>query len=652
MLLSLRIENFALVDSLDLEFGNGLNVLTGETGAGKSIILDAIDAALGGKVVGRAIRTGAGRAMIDATFKLTPDLAGWLAAEEIAPIDDLSDERLLVCTREVTASQGGTRSRSRVNGVVVNRQQMEQLRDRIVEITAQGQTVQLGQPNLQREWLDGFGGQPLLAQRQTVATAFSVCQDALQKLEKRRQLEQQRLQQLDLLEYQVRELNNANLNQPDELEHLEQERQRLSHVVELQQQSYQVYQALYENDNDGNACADLLGRAEILLNEMATYDTQLQPIVELVTEALAQVEEAGRQINAYGEALETDPEQLQVVETRILDLKQICRKYGPTLAETIDYHQKIQADLETLTDGDQSLEDLEQNYHDCRKILIETCAQLTTLRQAAAQDLEARLIEELKPLAMDKVRFQVEIVPIEPTATGADRLIFRFSPNPGEPMQPLAETASGGEMSRFLLALKACFSQVDPVETLVFDEIDVGVSGRVAQAIAEKLHQLGQQHQVLCVTHQPIVAAMADTHFRVDKQLIDREEIVDSPARNTRQGKKSTAAASTTSPTKHSSKDKSTATDTEEEVRTVVRVAKLADESQRREELAQLAGGQSAEESIAFAESLLNRAAAVRKTKLPDAAASARSASKSAAKGKTARSRKRGSSRSSSSKQS
>lgn len=652
MLLSLRIENFALVDSLDLEFGNGLNVLTGETGAGKSIILDAIDAALGGKVLGRAIRTGAGRAMIDATFRLTPELAGWLAAEEIAPIDDSSDERLLVCTREVTASQGGTRSRSRVNGIVVNRQQMEQLRDRIVEITAQGQTVQLGQPNLQREWLDGFGGQPLLAQRQTVATAFSTCQDALQKLEKRRQLEQQRLQQLDLLEYQVREFNNANLDQPDELEQLEQERQRLSHVVELQQQSYQVYQALYQNDNDGDACADLLGKAEILLNEMATYDTQLQPIVDLVTEALAQVEEAGRQINAYGEALETDPERLQVVETRILDLKQICRKYGPTLVEAIAYNQKIQADLEALTDGDQSLEDLETRYQDCRKILIETCAQLTNLRQTAARDLEARLIEELKPLAMDKVRFQVELVPIEPTAAGADRLIFRFSPNPGEPMQPLAETASGGEMSRFLLALKACFSQIDPVETLVFDEIDVGVSGRVAQAIAEKLHQLGQQHQVLCVTHQPIVAAMADTHFRVDKQLIDRDEIIDSPARNTRRGRKSIAAASTTASTKNPSRDKSTATDTEEDVRTVVRVAKLEDESQRREELAQLAGGQSAEESIAFAESLLNRAAAVRKTQLPDGAAPVRSSSKSAAKGKTARSRKRGSSRSSSSKQS
>jgi DNA repair protein RecN (Recombination protein N) len=583
MLISLQIENFALIDRLNLDFSPGLNVLTGETGAGKSIILDALDAALGGKVSSRAIRTGADRALVEATFDLDPSLLTWLSEQQIELVDEVS----IICSRELTAGRGSVRSRSRVNGVVVNKQQMDVLYERLVEITAQGQTVQMGQPSLQREWLDGFGGTALMQQRAAVATAHTAMQQVSHALEKRRQLEQQRLQQLDLFEYQAKELNAANLSDPDELTELEQERQRLSHSVELQQQSYQVYQALYQNDS-GMAASDLLGKAESLLLDMVRYDHQVQPMLDLVSSALAQVEEAGREMNAYGDRLETDPERLQAVEERIIELKQICRKYGPTLAEAIAHSQRVQADLEELGDGGQSLEVLEKNYQQRQAELVQTCGQLTQLRRIAAQQLEALLIQELKPLAMDKVQFQVELAPITATAYGADRIVFVFSPNPGEPMQPLTAIASGGEMSRFLLALKACFSQVDSVGTMVFDEIDVGVSGRVSGAIAEKLHQLSLRHQVLCVTHQPIVAAMADAHFHVDKQVIDQP--VAAPV--AKRGRSKAAA---------------------EEVRTVVRVRQL-DETQRREELAQIAGGKSDQEAIAFAESLLTQATNTRLT--------------------------------------
>jgi DNA repair protein RecN (Recombination protein N) len=637
MLISLQIENFALVDRLVLEFGSGLNVLTGETGAGKSIILDALDAALGGKVTGRAIRTGADRALVEANFKLNSSLVAWLTEQQI----ELADDTVLVCSRELTASRGNVRSRSRLNGVLVNKQQMEALRDRLVEITAQGQTVLLGQSNLQREWLDAFGGLDLIQQREAVAAAYTATQQALQALEKRRQFEQQRLQQLDLFEYQARELNAANLSDANELTDLEQERQRLSHSVELQQQSYQVYQALYQNDAGSEACADLLGRAEGLLTDMVRYDPQVQSVLELVTEALAQVEEAGRQINAYGEDLETDPERLQVVEQRIIELKQICRKYGPTLTEAIAYSQKLQADLAALNGGAQSTEVLEQTYQARQAELLQACEQLTQLRRATAQQLETLLLTQLKPLAMDKVQFQVGLTATPPSATGADRITFLFSPNPGEPLQPLTEIASGGEMSRFLLALKACFSQIDSVGTMVFDEIDVGVSGRVAQAIAEKLHQLSRSHQVLCVTHQPIVAAMADSHFRVNKQVIDQlvpqssanqpaNGVADEAANEAANGAASGAAKRGRGKAKPNqaklAPDSATGTENSpethpephngevialEEVRTVVRVAAL-DDQQRREELAQLAGGQSAQEAIAFAESLLSQAANTR----------------------------------------
>ncbi|MBD1842529.1 DNA repair protein RecN [Cyanobacteria bacterium FACHB-63] len=585
MLLSLRIENFALIDHLDLTFGTGLHVLTGETGAGKSIILDAIDAALGGKVTGRAVRTGEERATIEATFRVNDPLKSWFEQEQI----DLLDDGIAVCSREIVALGSGQRNRSRINGILVNKQQMEALRDRLVEITAQGQTVQLGQPGLQRDWLDSYGGIALLKQRELVSQAFSSYQQAAQALEKRKHSEQQRLQQLDLFEYQLRELNAASLDDPDELDQLEQERKRLGHSVELQQQSYQVYQALYQNENGEDACADLLGKAESLLSDMVRYDDQIQPILEIVTSALAQVEEAGQQINAYGDDLETDPQRLQEVEERIVELKQICRKYGPNLSDAIALRQSLQTELEELTGAGQSLEELEKLTATRRTELVETSTLLTELRQSTAQGLEARLIAELKPLAMEKVQFQVGITPIAPTAAGSDRISYLFSPNPGEPLQPLTEIASGGEMSRFLLALQACFSQVDSAETLVFDEIDVGVSGRVAQAIAEKLYQLGRHHQVLCVTHQPIVAAMADQHFNVAKQVIELSN-----------GSQNGNGAST-------------------ELRTIVRVSAL-DQEQRRQELAQLASGQvgSTENTttevaaIAFADSLLAQAASLR----------------------------------------
>lgn len=571
ILVGLRIENFALIDSLDLQFGAGMTVLTGETGAGKSIILEAIDAALGGKVSSRSIRAGAARSVVEATFELDSKGLQWLQEQEIEPLDGL----FLVCSRELANNRENRRSRwrSRLNGIVVNRQQMEQLRSRLVEITAQGQTVQLGQPALQRELLDAYGGSAVLSRRDAVASAFDACQKAWETLEQRRTSEQQRLQRIDQLEYQLQELTAANLEEADELEVLEKESQRLAHSVELQQQSYQVYQAIYQNDRDSPAAADLLGKAERIMSEMIGYDRELQGILEMVSQAHIQVTEAGRQLNSYSTALESDPQRLEEIQERIQQLKLICRKYGPTLAEAIAHYQSISSELEELMSESITLEELEKSYEGALLYLNDACSKLHIQRRAAADRLETHLVEQLKPLAMEKVQFKVTLRPTPPSPTGCDRVVFEFSSNPGEPLQPLATTASGGEMSRFLLALKACFSQVDSAGTLLFDEIDAGVSGRVAGAIASKLHQLSLGHQVLCVTHQPIVAAMADHHFHVNKEVIHQQTSAE---------------------------------------RTVVRVKEL-DNQQRCAELAQLTGGQSATQAYAFAESLLAEAAKLRR---------------------------------------
>ncbi len=581
MLLSLRIQDFALVDQLELELGSGLNVLTGETGAGKSIILDAIDAVLGGKANSRSIRTGCKRAVIEATFAITAAISDWLRREEI----DLLEEGNVICSREIISSGQSLRSRLRVNGVLVNRKQIGQLRQYLVEIAAQGQTVELARASRQRELLDAYGGAGLEAARARVAAAYKAWKAAEQTLEKRRQSEQARWQRLDWLQFQLQELDSAQLGEPDELTQVEQEQERLAHVVELQNHSFQVYQALYQNESgSGPAAADLLAEAVGLLTDMVRYDPALQGVLEMVQAAIANVNEAGQRIQRYGDNLESDPEGLAAAEERVRVLKQVCRKYGPELSDVIAHYQSLQAELADLTDSEQSLDALEQAYEEHQADLLAACRDLTQQRRQAATQLEGQLVKALKPLAMAKVRFECRLEASTPTVAGADRVIFYFSPNPGEPVQPLVETASGGEMSRFLLALKTCFSQADPrgsLQTLIFDEIDTGVSGKVAQAIASQLHQLSGRHQVLCVTHQPLVAAMADSHFRVDKQAIASSQAG------------------------------------EGDTRTVVRISRLTAPATRTAELAQLAGGHSAEDARTFAESLLAQAAAQRQAIAP-----------------------------------
>ncbi|NJN61509.1 MAG: DNA repair protein RecN [Coleofasciculaceae cyanobacterium RL_1_1] len=583
MLQRLRIENFALVDQLDLEFGAGLNVLTGETGAGKSIVLDALDAVLGGKTSGRVIRTGTDRALIEATFSrvfsgLGEDDnsgdSGDAAAPSIAPS--------MVIRRELIAGKRGSRSKYAIDGHTASQKEIQAVRSRYLEIAAQGQSVQLGQTSHQRGLLDLYGGETLIAQRQTVADCYSTWQTVTKKLETRRHSEAQRLQQLDLFAYQIEELRAAELDSPDELDTLLQEASRLNHVVELQRQSYEVYQSLYQAD-EGSAAADILGTAEATLSEMVEYDAAIAPILELVSDALVRVTEAGNAINAYGDGLEADPERLDIAESRIRQLKQICRKYGPSLANVIDHYNDLCAQVEDLTGGGTSIEELEAQVAALQVELDRACLSLRVQRRDAADRLETRLTAALQPLAMENVQFHVAIEPIAPTASGADRVTFQWSPNPGEPLQSLAATASGGEMSRFLLALKACFSEVDRVETMVFDEIDVGVSGRVASTIAETLYRLSQRHQVLCVTHQPLVAAMADHHYHVDKHIISDRNL-------------------------------------EDDDRTVIRVSALNPDD-RRLELAQLASGAiktdgdrqaASDAATAFAASLLTQAATLR----------------------------------------
>jgi DNA repair protein RecN (Recombination protein N) len=557
MLTHLRIENFALIDSLELDFSGGLNVLTGETGAGKSIILDALDAVLGGKVSGNAVRTGTQRALIEATFDSNETLADWLTTQEI---DGL--EEGIVITREV----GGKSSRSRINGVLVNQTLLRTLREPLLEITAQGQSLQLEKPEVQLDLLDSFAGAAPL--RGKVQKAYENAQKRKAALTRKKAEQAEKAQQVDLYKFQYEELAKAELADPQEEEQLTADFSRLAHASELQQSSQKLYALLYEGDRESPAVTDLLGKASDILVQMSGYDPSLESLSELLEGALIQVQECSRAVNRYGDTVESDPEQLDFIEKRLRLFKTLRQKYGSTLAEVIAYFKKLEKDLRTIEGGDENLEAEEKLLAGEIAKATELANQLTAVRTEAAIRLQSALIQELKPLGMAKVRFAVELEPTRLSATGVDRVQFLWSPNPGEPLHPLTETASGGEMARFLLALKACLGAADHIGTLVFDEIDIGVSGRVAQAVADKLLQLGQFHQVLCVTHQPLVAAMADSHYRVQKHV--RQEA--------------------------------------EGERTIVHVEKLSQLEDRCEELAQLAVGKTAREALDFASSLLTEA--------------------------------------------
>ena len=548
MLTGLQLQNIALIDQLELEFGSGFTVLTGETGAGKSILLDALDAVLGGAqgAAGqRLLRDGSERARIEASFQLSPQLRDWLSEADFEPEDEL------LISREWKRQDGDRwSSRSRLNGTPVNRQQLLSLRPLLIDLTVQGQTQLLSKPGQQRRWLDRLGGSSLAALKADVASAWQGwCESAaaLEAVEREQQRsEEERADQEALLE----QLEAAGLEDPGEQERLEQEQDRLVHGVRLQEGLAQLFRRLRDGAEQAPSLQDHLAASVQELQSMAQLDSSLVELRDQALDLEANVEELLRCLDHYGLALESDPEHLDRIQERLADLKRLQRRHGLDLAGLIDRRDALRqrlgdggfaADLERLRLVEQSQRQQRDQANNA----------LRQARSEAAVALQASLLELLPPMGLANVRFKVDLRAADPADHGADAVCFLFSANPGQPMAPLTEVASGGEMSRFLLALKTTLAAVDGSSTLLFDEIDAGVSGRVSGAMADLLRSLGEQRQVFCVTHQPLVAAVADHHFRVSKEV--------------------------------------------DEGVTYSRVSQLRDTRERRQELAELAGGDQAD---------------------------------------------------------
>ena len=515
MLTGLRLENIALIERLELDFSSGFTVLTGETGAGKSILLDALDALLGGNAGVRLLRQGSSQGLIEACFSLTPPLQAWLEQQELE-----ADDGEVLLSREWRLSEGRLSSRHRLNGVAVNKVQVQELRPLLLDLTVQGQTQQLARPGQQRRWLDRFGGEPVLEALGPVAEAWQQWKAAAAALEEARASWQQLQQERERQEQWLADLEAARLDDPQERLRLQQEQDRLAHGVRLQEGVMVLMGRLVEGAEGAPSVLDHLAACEQELQTMQQLDGSVETLSSTAADALAQLQDLVRELDRYGASLESDPERLAELQERMAELKALERRHGMELAELIAQRDRLR---EQLAPGgaEASLEALEAREAKARQQRDRLNGQLTARRQAAAAALEQQLMEALRPMGLANVRFAVQIEPAAAGAEGADAVQFLFSANPGQPLAPLAEVASGGEMSRFLLALKTCLAAADQHVTLLFDEIDTGVSGRVSGAMAELLRRLARQRQVFCVTHQPLVAAAADHHFRVSKQVVD-----------------------------------------------------------------------------------------------------------------------------------
>ena len=518
MLTGLSLENIALIERLELTFEPGFTVLTGETGAGKSILLDALDALLGGAqgaAASRLLRRGCERGRIEAGFRLAPPVLAWLAAQEL----DAEDDELLL-SRDWRLQEGRLSSRHRLNGVVISRAQVLELRPLLLDLTVQGQTQQLARPGQQRRWLDRSAGEGHQALLEAARQTFHHWKAAAAALERataeQAAIERERLQQEQWLE----ELEAAALDDPLERQRLQTDQDRLAHGVRLQEGVMQVLGRLVEGAEAAPSVLDHLAACDHELQAMAGLDASVDGLRQACVEGLESLQDLARQLDRYGAALDSDPESLAGLQERMAQLKALERRHGLDLPALIERRDQLRQQL--LPGGAAAaLAALEQRELAARQQRDQAHSALSASRATAARRLEEQLMQALRPMGLAHVRFAVALQAAPATEEGSDAVRFLFTANPGQPLAPLAEVASGGEMSRFLLALKTCLAAADPHVTLLFDEIDTGVSGRVSGAMAALLKQLAASRQVFCVTHQPLVAAAADHHFKVSKQVQD-----------------------------------------------------------------------------------------------------------------------------------
>lgn len=508
MLSLLHIENIALIQSADIRFEPGYNVLTGETGAGKSIVIDSIGAVLGERTSRELIRTGAKSALVTAVFTQVPPLP-WLEENGIA----LHDGEVLL-QREI---QGDGRNVCRIDGRLVTVAQLRELGRQLLNIHGQHDGQQLLDPASHLGYLDRCGGHTeLLEHYRTAYQAWNGLRKQIAALEMD---EAERSRRVDTLNFQIRELERAQLRAGED-EELDQRRTLLRSAGKLMDALQAAEYALCGDEEGGGVCS-LLADAEGELDSVSQFSTPLEELSRQVSELRSAADDAADTLRDLTREMEFSPGELDEVESRLDVLYRLKKKYGATVEEMLQYLDRCRRELDEIQYADDTIARLTKELDKARKEADRAAQSLSQQRRKAAEKLEKRVQEELRQLDMPKVRFQVEFAPIDNQwgldETGMDQVQFLMSANVGEALKPIQKVASGGELARIMLALKNVLAQDDEIGTLVFDEVDTGVSGRAAQKVAEKMAQVARHKQVLCVTHLPQLAAMADTHFSVSK---------------------------------------------------------------------------------------------------------------------------------------
>lgn len=513
MLSELSIKNFAIIEELSISFEKGLTVLSGETGAGKSIIIDAIHLIVGGRGSSEFVRHGEDKTEIEGLFQIDSDGHPLFSKAEEFGID--VEEGMIVLRREISKSG---KSVCRINGKLVTISTLREIGSTLVDIHGQHEHQELMDETKHLSLLDQFGGEEIEDASQEYISIYQSYVETLKRLKDLSENEQQMAHRVDLLSFQLDEIQKADLKLNEDEELIE-EKRRLSNYEKLHEAINLSYSAL-QGDNKG---LDWLGLAMSHLEDAASIDTDYKETAETVSNSFYQLEDVMRSLRNELDSLEFDPERLSNIEERLNEINQLKRKYGKTIEEILEYGAKIEEELETLQNKETHIEKLQKELSIIKKDLAVEARELSNIRQKYAGELTALIHKELKELYMEKTVFEVRFRSDYEnfTPAGSDKVEFYLSTNPGEPLKQLSKTASGGELSRIMLALKSIFSKHQGVTSIIFDEVDTGVSGRVAQAIAEKIYHVSVDSQVLCISHLPQVAAMADSHLYIAKNILD-----------------------------------------------------------------------------------------------------------------------------------
>ena len=507
MIKSVTVKNYILIDELTLEFDKGFNVFTGETGAGKSIIIGAIDVALGAKLNKDVIKTGCDKAFVEIVVSLKENFDKSILEENGIEIFDNE----LIISREILS----TTSRSRINGVMVTQDFIKEIREFLLDIHTQHQSYNYVQQKNHIVLLDNFALKPHRDNIELFKSKFEKHQQLKKRLEEVQNIVNTTQQQVEFLRFQIDEIERAEIEDVEECEKLEKELDILSNIEKLKELSFSSYWALYGDDAN---IVSALGSVKSNISKLSSMDESVSALEEDFVNAYETLKEVASQMRDYAESKENDNERMDVIQERLSLLDKLKRKYGSTLEEILNTYNNLADELSQIEFSQDEVVKLEREIKQSQDELNELSSVISSARKELAKVLSQAITNELEKLELPKSKFEIEITPCNMNEKGVDKVEFMISTNVSENVKPLAKTASGGEISRVMLAIKTIFARVDSTNTVIFDEIDTGISGKASQSVADALVELSKTHQVILITHQPIIAAKAQSHFYVKKE--------------------------------------------------------------------------------------------------------------------------------------